>query len=65
MHMVFFMANSRPKGVKCLDQDKVAKLLVKVPVYFQSPTRISKTFLIVFVLETGDMYFYKKLLNGI
>ena len=39
----------RPKGVKCLDQDKMAKLLLKVPVYFQPPKKISKMFLIVFV----------------
>ena len=36
------------KGVKCLDKDKLAKLLFKVPVFFQSPTRMSKMFLIVF-----------------
>ena len=39
----------RPKGVKCLDQDKMAKLLFKVPFYFQPPKKISKMFLIVFV----------------
>ena len=54
MYMIFFLANSRPK-------DKVAKLLFKVPVYFQSPMRISKTFLIVFVMGTGNMYFLKNL----
>ena len=65
MRMILFMVNSRPKGVKCLDQDKMAKLLFKVPVYFQSPTRISIIFLVVFVLGTGNMYFLKKNLNGI
>ena len=45
--------------VKCLDQDKMAKLLFKVSVYFQSPTRISKMFLIVFVLGTANMFFLK------
>ena len=54
MYMIFFLANSRPK-------DKVAKLLFKVPVYFQTPMRISKTFLIVFVMGTGNMYFLKNL----
>ena len=47
------------KGVKCLDKDKMAKLLFKVPVFFQSPTRMSKMFLIIFV------YFLSNLLNGI
>ena len=42
MYMILLMANSRPKGVKSLDQDKMAKVLFEVPVYFQSPTRISK-----------------------
>ena len=65
MCMILFMANSRPKRVKCLDQDKMAKLLFKVPMHFQSPTRISKMFQVVFVLGTGNMYFLKNLLNGI
>ena len=60
MYMIFFMANSRSKGVKCLDQDKVAKLLAKVPVYFQSPMRISKTFLIVFVVLYREHVFSYK-----
>ena len=51
--------------VKCLDQDRMAKLLFKVPVYFQSPTKISKMFFIVFVLGTANMYLLKNLLNGI
>ena len=38
------------------NQDKMAKLLFMVPVYFQSPMRISKMFLIIFVLGTGNMY---------
>ena len=45
--------------VKCLDQDRMTKLLFKVSVYFQSPTRISKMFLIVFVLCTANMFFLK------
>ena len=61
MYMILLMANSRPKVVKCLDQYKMAKLLFKVPVYFQSPKRVSKMFLIVFVLGTGNMYFLKSL----
>ena len=65
MYMMIFNANYRLKGVRCLNQDKVAKQLVKVPVYFQSPTRISKAFQIVFVLSTGNMYFLKKILNGV
>ena len=53
------------KGVKCLDKDKMAKLLFKVPVFFQSPTGMSKMFLIIFVFGTGNMYFLSNLLNGI
>ena len=53
MRMILFMANSRPKGVKGLNQDKMAKLLFKVPVFFLSPTIISKMFLVVFVLGLG------------
>ena len=48
MYIMLFMANSRPKGVKCLYKDKVAKLLFKVPLFFQSPTRMSKMFLFIF-----------------
>ena len=44
-------------------QDKMAKSLFKVPVYFQSTTRISKMFLIVFVLCSGNMYFLKKIVK--
>ena len=57
MYMIIVMASSRPKGVKCLDQDTMEKLLFKVPVHFQSPTRISKMFLIVFFMGAGNMYF--------
>ena len=53
------------EGVKCLDKDKMAKLLFKVPVFIHSPTRMSKMILIVFVLGTGNMYFLKRMLYGI
>ena len=43
---------------KCLEQDITAKILFKVPVYFQSPTRISKMFLIVFVLGACREYIF-------
>ena len=45
---------------KCLDHNKTAKILFKVPVYFQSPTRISKMFLIVLVLGAGKKKFSLK-----
>ena len=61
MYMMLFMANSRPKRFQCLDYDKIAKLLFKVPVFFQSPTTMSIILLIVFVLGTGNMYFLKHL----
>ena len=48
------------EGGKCLDQDKKAKLLFKVPVYFESSTRISKMFLVVFVLGAGNIIFSLK-----
>ena len=35
-----------------------AALLFKVPVYFQSSTRISKMFLIVFVFDAGNIYVF-------
>ena len=58
------MANSRPEGVKCLNQDKMAELLFKVPVYFQSPTRILTMFLIGYVLGTqGTCVFMVKNLD--
>ena len=59
------MANSRPKGVKCLDQDKVAKLLFKVPYTFNHQQESLKQ--IVFVMGTGSgyMYFLKNFLNDI
>ena len=44
---------------KCLDQDIMAKIVFKVPVYFQSPTRISKMFPIVFVLGAGNIFSLK------
>ena len=58
MHMTLFMTDSRATGVKCIDQDIITNFLFKGPVYFQS-------LLIVFVLSTGNMYFFKNLLNGI
>ena len=57
MYMILLMANSRPKEVKYHNQDKMAKLLFKVPVYFQSTMRIFEMFLIIFVLVSKSMYF--------
>ena len=47
------------EDVKGIDKDKMAKLLFKVPVFFQSPTRMSKMFLIVFFLVQGTCIFFK------